>query len=52
MQNRPNIGVCIVRTISNIFALALEKRRNVRNVSAGEMSLQYKQRAKNNLTGN
>ena len=26
MQTRPNIGVCIVRTISNIFALALEKR--------------------------
>ena len=25
MQNRPNIGVCIVRNISNIFALALEK---------------------------
>ena len=46
MQNCPNIGVCIVRTISNIFALALEKRRNVRNVNAGEMSLTYKETAK------
>ena len=46
MQNRPNIGVYIVRTISNIFALALKKRRNVRNVNAGEMSLTYKQTAK------
>ena len=26
MQNCPNIGVCIVRFISNIFALALEKK--------------------------
>ena len=26
LQNHPNIGVCIVRTISNIFALAMEKR--------------------------
>ena len=26
MQNRLNIGVCMVRAISNIFALALEKR--------------------------
>ena len=26
MQNRPNIGVSIVRAISNVFALALKKR--------------------------
>ena len=26
MQNRPNVGVYIVRTISDIFSLALEKK--------------------------
>ena len=26
MQNRPNLGVCIVHTVSNIFALVMEKR--------------------------
>ena len=26
MQNCPNMGVCIVRTIYNIFALALEDK--------------------------
>ena len=34
LQNRPNIGVSIVCTISNIFVLALEKRcwRNTTNI--------------------
>ena len=36
MQNRPNIRICIVRTISNIFAEHWRK-------DAGEMLLTYKQ---------
>ena len=38
MLHRPNLGVWILRTISNIFALVLDKKINATNMEVGKIN--------------